>query len=104
MWHVAVPPDFVAGVNNDDSLVQRIADIPRRLAEECGFPYARPAKDEDARALLDEVFDDLDLAEQCPANPTREPNDLIVPVSDCRDTVECLFDTRTVVAVELPYL
>src|SRR5450830_530666 len=100
MRNVTIPADLIAGIDNDDAFFQRIADVPGSLAQQSRLAYARSAQYQDARAFLDEVFDDLDLAVQGAPDPARQSDHVVVPVPDGGNAMQRLLDSAAVVAVE----
>jgi hypothetical protein len=102
MGNVTVSTDLIAGIDNDDAFFQRIADVPGSFAQQSRLADARSAQYQDARAFLDEVFDDLDFPVQGAPDPARKSDHFVVPVPDGGNAMQCLFDSTPVVAVEFP--
>jgi hypothetical protein len=65
-----------------------------------GLADARAAHDEDRLPALDEVLDDLDRAEDGPADAAGEADGLAAPVADGADSVERALDAGAVVLAE----
>ena len=80
MRHITVAGDLVRGVNNDHAFL--IGQDAGRLAQHRGLADSRPAKQQQAFAVADQVLNDFDRAVDCPTHPTRQTDDATVPVAD----------------------
>ena len=101
MGNVAVPGDFVGGVNDDDALEGVVGQDPGHLPEHGGLANAGTAEEEDVLAGEGEVFDDLDGAVDGTAHAAGDPDHLSLPVAYGRDAVEGALDAGPVVVAEI---
>ena len=70
------------------------------FAQHGGLADAGTAQQQDALAGLDEVFDDLDRAEDSPADAAGQADDLALAVADGGDAVQGALDAGAVVVAE----
>ena len=73
----------------------------RHLPEHRRFTHSGPAQQQDVLAGKRQVFDDLDGAEDRPAHPAGDADDLSSPVADSRDAMERALDPGAVVLSEI---
>mmetsp|Transcript_591 Transcript_591/g.1697 ORF Transcript_591/g.1697 Transcript_591/m.1697 type:complete len:517 (-) Transcript_591:164-1714(-) len=103
---VAVPPDLVRGVHDDDPLVELIRQHAGDLPHHRGLSHPRPPQQEHGARLLrlEQVPDHLHVAGHRPPHPAGEPHDSARPVPNGADAVQGPRDSRPVVPSEGPDL
>mmetsp|Transcript_5330 Transcript_5330/g.6608 ORF Transcript_5330/g.6608 Transcript_5330/m.6608 type:complete len:290 (+) Transcript_5330:430-1299(+) len=80
VWHVAIPCDFVARVNDADVALH--GEQPCRFAHDGRLPAPRLAKEQDAAVIAkQQVRDHVCVAADVPADPHRKADNIAVAVS-----------------------
>ncbi len=96
--HVAIAADFVARIDNHDTLGFR--QYTRRLTQHRRFTNAGCAENQDALPSFDDVAQDVYCSVDSPPDAAGEAHNLAATVADSRDAVQCSFKASAVIGVE----
>ena len=97
---VAVAGDLVAGVDHDHPLAEVVGQHAGHLAQHRRLADAGAAQQQDALPALDDVADDVDRAEDGPADAAGQADHLAGPIADGGDAVQGALDAGAVVVAE----
>jgi len=101
MGDIAVPGDLIGGVDDDDALVHFIGEHARHLPQHGRLAHTGPAKEEDAFAGLDDVFNSRDGAVNGTTDAAGEADNAASAVTDARYAVKGPLDAGPVVFPEI---
>ena len=99
---VPIASDLVRGVDDDDPLLQVVAQDARHLADDGGLADAGAPEEQDALVGLEDVADHIDVARDGTSDSAREADDLALAAPHRADAVQGSLDSSAVVAAELP--
>ena len=100
MGNVAIPSDFIAGVNHHHPLAQVVGQHPGDLAQGGGLAHTRAPHQQQRLAGIEQVAHHGHCAKHCSAHPAGESHDRAGAVADRTDAMQGALNAGTVVAAE----
>src|SRR5260221_12102931 len=101
MGYIAIAPDLVAGVHNDDTLC--LGEYACRFTEHRCFANPRRTENQHTLARFNDVAYDVDCAINGASNAAGQADDVASAVAKHSNTVQSLFQTWTVILIQNPY-
>jgi len=101
MGDIAISTDLIAGIDDDHS--PRLGEDARHFAQHCRLAHTRAAKQQNAMPLQDDIFDNINGPVYGTPNPACQSNDLIVPITNARYSMQRPRNAGSIIIVKFAY-